>query len=348
MTNITLENKLENSLLELHEDLESVLQDKFGSKSQLVDLTKLSAGASREVWSFNLVAASGSSLPLILKRDPVYEGIRKFSGMDPPILGIDRTTEAKLMDAAEKYGVRTPRVHLILEPSPRRTSGFIMDRIEGETLGNRIVRNDKFKEARKKLAYQCGESLAQIHSVPIEKLPALRNLVPRKHLELYRNTLRTIDYPYPGFEYGIRWLEERLELAADLNTLTHGDFRNGNLVIGANGLRSVLDWELGHLGDPACDLGWLCVKSWRFGKADHAVGGFGHREDLINGYESAGGDKIDIERFNFWEIFGTMRWGIMCILFAFNHIGGRQRSIEAATIGRRAAETENDLLRLID
>jgi aminoglycoside phosphotransferase (APT) family kinase protein len=30
----------------------------------------------------------------------------------------------------------------------------------------------------------------------------------------------------------------------------HGDFRNGNFIVGPEGIRSVLDWKLAHVGSP--------------------------------------------------------------------------------------------------
>ena len=91
----------------------------------------------------------------------------------------------------------------------------------------------------------------------------------------------------------------------------HGDFRHGNLIIGPDGVRAVLDWELAHIGDPMEDLGWICVNSWRFGEIDKPVGGFGSREELFAGYEAAG-RRVDPERVKFWEVMGTLRWGVMC------------------------------------
>ena len=91
----------------------------------------------------------------------------------------------------------------------------------------------------------------------------------------------------------------------------HGDFRHGNLIIGPDGIRAVLDWELAHIGDPMEDLGWICVNSWRFGEIDKPVGGFGTREELFAGYEAAG-RRVDPDRVKFWEVMGTLRWGVMC------------------------------------
>lgn len=109
----------------------------------------------------------------------------------------------------------------------------------------------------------------------------------------------------------------------------------------------MLDWEGAHLGDPMEDLGWICVYSWRFGALENPVGGFGRREDLFAGYEAAGGGKVDPAQVRWWEIFGSLKWGIQCQSMGFSHLRGITRSMEKATIGRRASETEIDLLNLI-
>ena len=129
-------------------------------------------------------------------------------------------------------------------------------------------------------------------------------------------------------------------------TLVHGDFRHGNLMIDENGVASVLDWELAYVGDPMADLGWLCVNSWRYGHT-LPVGGFGTREQLFEGYEAAGGRRVDPQRVRFWETLGTLRWSVMCegMMQAFRD--GFDRSVERLAIGRRSSETEIDLLRLL-
>jgi len=329
--------------------LTAAVQAHFGRDCRVTALAKMSAGASREVWAFDAVLPDGEVIPLILKRDPIGQpdAAAGGGGVDS-VLGVDRRTEGRLMQLARDNGVPEPQVHFFLEQDAQTSPGFVMDRLTGETLGRRILREPAYADAREKLAFQCGQALARIHDVPPDRLPPLKNLPPAEHLQLYRQTLDSFGYPHPGFEYGLRWLEERLELAGSRHTLVHGDFRNGNFVVGEDGLRAILDWELGHLGDPMCDLGWLCIKSWRYGHFAKPVGGFGERAELFAGYEDAGGPPVDPRAVHYWEVFGTMRWGVMCMIFAFGHITGRQRSVEPATIGRRAAETEYDLLELVD
>ena len=52
---------------------------------------------------------------------------------------------------------------------------------------------------------------------------------------------------------------QRPRAAGVASRLVHGDFRLGNFVVSEKGLRAVINWELAHLGDPAEDIGWLCI-----------------------------------------------------------------------------------------
>ena len=151
--------------------------------------------------------------------------------------------------------------------------------------------------------------------------------------------------PHPAFELGLRWLA-RTRPAPSVPSVVHGDFRNGNLIVGPEGIRAVIDWELAHLGDPLEDLGWLCVKAWRFG-ATPPVGGFGTVDQLVSAYEEAGGVAVDGAALRWWQVLGTLRWGIICIVQALTHTTGTVRSVELAAIGRRVCEVEWDLLELL-
>jgi aminoglycoside phosphotransferase (APT) family kinase protein len=113
------------------------------------------------------------------------------------------------------------------------------------------------------------------------------------------------------------------------------------------GLVAVLDWELAHLGSPASDLGWLCVNSWRFGESARPVGGFGAYEELLAGYEAAGGPPVPLEALTYWQGLGSLKWGVMCLLMYQSYQSGQDRSVERAMIGRRVSETEIDLVNLM-
>jgi aminoglycoside phosphotransferase (APT) family kinase protein len=303
----------------------------------VADLRRLSGGASRETWSFDLADANGGRRGFVLRRDP-----GEYGGES------DRSTEYLVCEAAAAAGVAVPRVRVLLRAEDDLGRGFVMDRVEGETIPRRILRDDEYADARPRLAAQCGEIAARIHAIDPATLPRLPVQSAATQLDQYRSLLDTFGEPHPAFELGLRWLAERVPSPPSRPELVHGDFRNGNFIVGPEGIRAVLDWELAHLGDPVEDLGWLCVKSWRFGVADKLVGGFGTVPDLVAAYERAGGRKFDENTLRFWVALGTLKWGVICVGQAFTHLNGLVRSVELATLGRRVAETEWDLLEILD
>ena len=335
------------------EQLADVLRDRltgeFGAGTEVEGLVRLSGGASRETWSFDALKADGSRQPLILKRDPMDRQVdKKFEGVPEGRLAVGRLTEGRLLQLAREAGAPVPEVPFFLTKDERTTEGFFTHRLEGEALGRRILREDAYARARPKLAFQVGHAAARFHGIDLDILPPMRGLPAAAELLHYRTIMDSFHQPHTAFEYGFRWLQERLELAGDRYTLNHGDYRNGNILVDEDGLCGVLDWESAHLGNPSSDLGWMCVRSWRYGYHDKVVGGFGDVAEMLDGYEAGGGGRIDREEIYFWQVFGTLRWGILCMILGFTHIDGEQRTVEYAAIGRRAAETEYDLLQLLD
>ena len=68
---------------------------------------------------------------------------------------------------------------------------------------------------------------------------------------------------------------------------------------------------------------------------------------LRGGWQLAGGHgPVDRERAAFWEVFGTLKWGIACLQLGDDHVSGRLRNVERAAIGRRVSEVELDLMHL--
>jgi aminoglycoside phosphotransferase (APT) family kinase protein len=299
-------------------------------------LARLPGGASRETWAFD-AEVGGRSLPLVLRRDPPGRpGAR------------DCAHELLLLRAAAAAGVPVPAPRWG-ESSPDVLDApfLVMERVEGETIPRRILREPALAGARERLVGQCGAALARIHRADRDGLGFLGEpQTPAQLVASQRDTLDALGEPHPVFELALRWLAERSP-AARPPALVHGDFRVGNVIVGAEGLRAVLDWELAHAGDPAEDLGWFCVRAWRFGRDGMPAGGLGSREDLLAAYRAAGGADVGAEDLRFWEVYGTLRWGVMCVIQASAHLGGAVRSVELAAIGRRACEMEWALLELV-
>lgn len=321
---------------DLAAQLAHVLQPALGPV-EIEGLVRLTGGASRATWSFDAVTGDGARTPLILQRD------RGGGGFGPSF-----RVEDRLLAAAADAGVPVPEVIVDAAGCTPLGDARITRRLDGETLGPRIVRSDEFAAARAVLPGQLARAAAAIHSIPLEEsLTAERGGVPEVDpIRQIRDGLDLLGVVSPAFELALQWLE-RTRPSQVRRTVVHGDFRIGNFLVDDTGLLAVLDWELAHLGDPVEDLGWLCVRAWRFG-GDRVVGGIGDPEELLDAYNRASQQDVSAEHLRWWIVAGTLRWGLICAVQAGRHLSGQVRSVELATVGRRVAENEHDLLDLLD
>jgi aminoglycoside phosphotransferase (APT) family kinase protein len=314
----------------------------LGPPGEIRALARLTGGATKATWSFDALVGE-QLLPLILQQSSALPlGAAPEPRAQPLIHG---RQDAALMQAAARAGVPAPRVRAVLGPDDGLGEGYVTERVAGETLGRKINDEPRFASVRPRLAAQCGEILAAIHRIDPVGLEFLSSQTAGEQLAGYRKLADAFDHPLPAVELGLRWVAENLPMQPR-TTVVHGDFRNGNLIVGEDGIRCVLDWELAQRGDPMLDLGWVCVKTWRFG-GPLPVGGFGRREDLFEAYERAGGGRVDPAHVRFWEAFGCVKWALMCMQKGLGYPAGTRPGVEAVAIGRRIEEPLLDFLDLI-
>jgi aminoglycoside phosphotransferase (APT) family kinase protein len=300
--------------------LASALEDALGGP--VSDLRQLSAGAHRDTWSF--VAHDGRAC--VVQRMPASDGVHA-----------ELATETAILRVAAEAGVPVARVLATLP------DGFVVEHVRGESLAPRILRDDRYALARQNLAAQAGTILARLHSVDFEAVPGLTAQDP---IARCYEVLDRLNASNPAFELVLR----RLDLTRPESrpqTIVHGDFRLGNMLMDEQGIAAVLDWELVHLGDPLEDLGYLCVPAWRFGGPE-PVAGVGPYDELLNAYAEAGGGPVTIDELLWWQTASTVWWGVLCLVQASRHLSGDTRSVELAAIGRRACEQEWDALAMLE
>ena len=294
-------------------------------------LRRLSGGASRVTSAFELEMPGHAPRRLILQID---RGVNAPSGRV--------RTEASLLRAAHDAGVPVPGVVALGEGDDLGASWLVVERIEGETIPRKILRDDEWAGARRALTAQAGRALAAIHTIDPG---AVDGLAPSDPLGDPLPFLDGLGEVRPALELGVRWLAAHRPPDGP-RVAVHGDYRMGNLLVGPDGLRGVLDWELAHTGDPAEDVGWLCAPAWRFGGTGE-VGGFGALDELLAAYAAAGGGAMTPDRVHWWQVYTTVKWATICALQASVHLSGAARSVELATIGRRVCESEWDLFGLL-
>ena len=307
------------------------LAERFGS--DVVSLGQLAGGASKEAWAVDL--ADGREL--LVRRAGVGVIHRDTLTLEQ---------EFHVLEAAVATGVRAPRPIAYLGELDGREA-FAMERVEGETIGRRIVRDPP-----EGLSLEMAGELAKIHAIEPP------GFLPRGGaIERFYDELDSVGEPHPAIEYGLAWVRERLEGLSPFPqagtvpkrepTFVHGDFRLGNLAV-TDRLVAVLDWEFAHVGDPVEDVAWPLVRAWRFGADSRRLGGVGDVEPYLERYNGLTGRDITLDELLVWEVFGNVKWAIGCLTQSRRHINGQDRSVEYAVLGRMAAEMEYELLDLIE
>lgn len=312
----------------LAEVVRKVMLRGTGIDGAVENMVQLSGGANMESSAFDH-AGKG----YVLRRSPSAELMaRRPYGHD---------VEVAVVRAAFASGVKAPEVIAELLPNDGIGTGYVMRRVEGEVNPATILANPS-----PSLLADFAREAARIHSIPADAMPPLPQPAPAELLSDMMLRFRTYGGDRPIFALAFRWLQDHLPAPVQ-PVLLHGDFRMGNVMVDADGLAAVLDWELAHLGDRHQDLAFGCINSWRFGHIDRPAFGVGQFEELWSAYKRESGVAVDPARFRWWLIYSTLWWGLCCLQMAEIWRSGADASLERAVIGRRASETEVDLLMLL-
>jgi aminoglycoside phosphotransferase (APT) family kinase protein len=307
--------------------LSLIMRRVTGTISEIENLNRLSGGANMESSSFDY-AGKG----YVLRRAPSAEMMKARP------FGHD--VEAALVCAARAGGVLAPDVIGEIEPEDGIGTGYIMRRIEAEVNPVKILAGPPAS-----LITDIARELAAIHSLPApDGIPVMDVASALADLKQ-----RFIDYggDRPIIALAIKYCENHLPEPAP-PVLVHGDFRMGNLMVDADGLAAILDWELAHIGDAHEDLAWGCVGAWQFGHIDKPAFGCADLETYFAAYQAASGIEVDRTRFRFWLIYRTLWWALGCLQMGEIWRQGIDRSLERVVIGRRTSENELDLLLLLE
>src|SRR6266850_1025750 len=287
----------------------------------------LAGGASKEAWA---VDAGGDRL---LVRRAAATVIHQHT--------LTLEQEFECLSAAYENGVRVPQPYEYIADLEGREA-FVMERLEGETIGRRIVQKPELAEARAALPVQLADELAKIHAIPAERLPFL----PETRLETMVVELDEVGEPHPAIELGLWWLRENRPEPMRPAVVNHGDFRIGNVVVDRGGLVGVLDWEFVHLDDPVRDMAFSLVRAWRFGVPEKRLGGVGDVGPYLERYNELTGLDVRPAELDYWELAGNVAWAIGCLTQMQRHLTGQDRSVELAILGRLGVEVEYEIVNL--
>jgi aminoglycoside phosphotransferase (APT) family kinase protein len=329
---------------ELLARLNELIKERVGDEARVDNLAAIPGGASRETWRFELTC-TGAAEPLVLRRQlggKIYDA------------ALDVPAEFAVIRKVFGASIRCPRPLWLFSDLLGRPA-MVSERLVGESIGRRVVREPALADARSRLAADMGATLAGVHGIDAGD-PELTAVLPAPNsgqtpasvaIEQMEADLDRIDEPHPALELVLRWLRRNEPTPPPRLVLVHGDYRIGNALVTPTGLAGVIDWEFAHVGEPAEDFAWGLVREWRFGVDQLRFGGVGTAEQFQTAYEQAGGDAIDRRRVEYWEIVGNARWAVGTLNQAHRHRSGVEPNLEFASLGRRCAEMELEAMRLI-
>lgn len=317
--------------------LGAAVRRRFGDATAISNVDVATLGGSNRTLLFDIRGA-GQHRRLVLRQDTIPQAYSPF---------LPSTIQYAVLVAAYRHGIAVPEPLFELEPADELGDGYVVAAIAGESLPKRLLSDPHYATARARYLKQAGGMLAQLHAIDVAEFAMLENVADtRDPLQAQIGYYDGYGEPHPALEFAFRWLE-RSRPPATARCPLHGDFRNGNMLVGVEGIRALLDWECAHIGDPLEDFGWFCTRSWRFGVVDRPAGGFGARETLYRAYEAAGGCRIDREAVRWWEVFGLMRWALYNIMQICGHVNGTRRSPAFAACGRNTSLIEYEMLMTI-
>jgi aminoglycoside phosphotransferase (APT) family kinase protein len=332
-------------------DLETRIQDYLQSKLpdasgiMVANLQRIPGGASRETWSFDAAWRENGrdfSEGLIIRRDP-----------DASLLETDRDVEFRVVHAVHGK-VPVPKTHWIeTDGAALDRPFFVMGRIDGcETNPTRVLMDPRFFASRDRIAREFTDILARIHVLdwralgldfldapPGEDRCGITE-IDRWEAIIERDSLE----PQPVFRGALRWLRHNLPPPAQRIALVHADYRTGNFLCAPDGeIKGILDWEMAHLGDPMEDVGWACMRPWRW-LGNELIGGLMERADFYRKYEEASGLNVDEKAVLFWEVLGNIKLAAIFITGARNFSEGRTRSPMMVFLGRNIRRLELEVM----
>jgi aminoglycoside phosphotransferase (APT) family kinase protein len=322
--------------------LEAWLRQALGaSQLRLTGPQLLSGGAVQENWRIDVGQDGQPNQHWVVRTD----ANQRLS------LSLDRAAEFQVIEAAFAQGV--PVAEPIVRCQDESVIGrpFLIQRfVEGQAAARQVVRDPALAATGPQLAAELGAALATIHAMrpadnALSVLPVPMLEPARAEVAKLRAAIATASHPRPALEYILSWLDANAPITPQL-TLVHGDYRTGNYMVRDGKLAAVLDWEFAHWGDPYEDIGWFCARCWRFGQEGEAfeAGGIAPRAAFHQGYEAAGGSRIDTAAVAYWEILAAARWAAIALLQGDRYFKDGETSIELALTGAMVPEMEFDCL----
>jgi aminoglycoside phosphotransferase (APT) family kinase protein len=287
----------------LADQLSTYLTRTAGKPVEVRNLARISGGASRETYRYD-VTTGGESRGYILRRDPPGS-----------LIDTDRRLEFLAIRSFEPKDVAAPRAVLLEEGGAElERPFFIMERVEGGTAAS-AFQHDPYGANAAAVGERFFSIMGAIAGEPIDGLPILEAVDPpapqdcwRRELDYWSGVIEADEeHPQPIVRAAIRRLRRDPPPPPAKLAVVHGDYRTGNFLHdGAGRILAVLDWEMAHVGDPLEDLAWSMDPLWT-AIGETRISGMAPRDEALAIWRRASGLEIDLEALRWWSLFASVK-----------------------------------------
>jgi aminoglycoside phosphotransferase (APT) family kinase protein len=300
----------------------------------------------------------GSNFTFLLERDEGLFVLRRPPRPPLPPSAHDVVREARLQLALREAGfARLPTIVAVAEDeSILGVPFYVMNHLDGHVLTDELPAGVADEPARQRLAHDLVDALAEIHEADVTT-PGLAAFARpgsynerqvRRFTQLWDiNKTREI----PRVEEVGEWLTAHVPPTLP-ETVVHGDFRLGNTMVAPDEptrIAAVLDWEMGAIGDPRADVGYLLATYSEPGGAPNPLGtspvtalpGFPSKAELAERYFARSGR--DVDSLAWFEGLALWKAAVFC-----EAIYGRYLRGELGVEDERAARFEDGVPYLAD
>ena len=302
------------------------------------ELARIFGGSSQETFRLRARWAEGGQAierRLILRRDAVAG-----------LVVAERDLEYNIYRALAGQGLPIP-VAYFLELDPRWLDRpfFIMDLCPGKP-GSPFVPGDIYEghdEAIGRHYWTILGKLATIDHIAVG-LAELRNGTLTSgfwsaELDRWEGILNDGEVVVePLLRGALRWLRRNPPPEPVKPAIVHGDYRSGNFLFTPDGqISAILDWEMGHIGDPLEDIAWGIDPFWPITRHFPL-------EDGLALWEAASGMPVDRQALAWWQLFTALKASIIWTTAASAYASGKNREMTAALSAIRAGHFHRDLI----
>lgn len=265
----------------------------------------------------------GSNFSFLLERGSERLVLRRPPRPPLPPSAHDMVREARLQLALAPHGIRLPTIRAVCDDETVIGVPFyVMDYLDGEVVTGELPPGLETEEARHALGLDLVDTLVEIHAVDVQA-PGVADFIRpgsylerqvRRFTELWSlNQTRNLPAVVEVGEWLAANLPEPLPLA-----VVHGDYRLGNMMVRGSSIVAVLDWEMGAVGDPRADVGYLLATYSEPGGDANPLGtspvtatpGFPSRRALVEHYVARSGR--DVEPLAWFQALALWKAAVFC------------------------------------